>query len=393
MWTVLAGMFLRRASRNRMDCDRNEGRFAESVLRLSGQGVGDWPDGEELTVPCSETCCNLLRRGGTAQIQGAITDMVAHLVRGKSLECARFRGFVVVAVDGVEQEVTRRTGRADETETRFQLEAKVVAPNGLALSLMTERVKPHATENGKRDCEIRAFRRLAARLKRAFPRLPVCIVGDALYACSPVMRICRANGWKFVLTFKEGRSPDAYEMACDSMEVSKGCCGPLVARGVNQCKIETGVVAWTGGVKFTTQSEGEEFNVVACEETKGGPYRGMFATNYDVDCADVASEVVEWGRRRWNIESSFDVEKNNGYGLEHVFCNHWRCSRNFYLLMQLANNLWQMFNSCVVPKLAEGCRKMAQFEWVELLFRAFHEIGITVEFASMPRRYVRRMNL
>ena len=301
MWTVLAGMFLRRASRNRMDCDRNEGRFAESVLRLSGQGVDDWPDGEELTVPCSETCCNLLRRGGTAQIQGAITDMVAHLVRGKSLECARFRGFIVVAVDGVEQEVTRRTGRADEAETRFQLEAKVVAPNGLALSLMTERVKPHATENGKRDCEIKAFRRLAARLKRAFPRLPVCIVGDALYACSPVMRICRANGWKFVLTFREGRSPDAYEMACDSMEVSKGCCGPLVARGVNQCKIETGVVAWTGGVKFTTQSEGEEFNVVACEETKGGAYRGMFATNYDVDCADVASEVVEWGRRRWNI--------------------------------------------------------------------------------------------
>jgi hypothetical protein len=207
------------------------------------------------------------------------------------------------------------------------------------------------------------------------------------------MRICRANGWKFVLTFKEGRSPDAYEMACDSMEVSKGCCGPLVARGVNQCKIEAGVVAWTGGVKFTTQSEGEEFNVVACEETKGVSYRGMFATNYDVDCAGVASEVVEWGRRRWNVESSFDVEKNNGYGLEHVFCNHWRCSRNFYLLMQLANNLWQMFNACVVPKLAKGCRKMAQFEWVELLFRAFHEIGITAEFASMPRRYVRRMNI
>ena len=282
MWTALAGMFLRRASRNRMDCDRNEGRFAESVLRLSGQGVDDWPDGEELTVPCSETCCNLLRRGGTAQIQGAITDMVAHLVRGKSLECARFRGFVVVAVDGVEQEVTRRTGGAEATETRFQLEAKVVAPNGIALSLMTERVKPHVTENGKRDCEIKAFRRLAARLKRAFPRLPVCIVGDALYACSPVMRICRANGWKFILTFKEGRSPDAYEMACDSMEVSTGCCGPLVARGENQRKTETGVVAWTGGVKFTTQSEGEEFNVVACEETKGGTYRGMFATNYDV---------------------------------------------------------------------------------------------------------------
>ena len=36
---------------------------------------------------------------------------------------------------------------------------------------------------------------------------------------------------------------------------------------------------------------------------------------------------------------------------------------------------------------------MAQSEWVELLRRAFHEIGITAEFATMPRRYVRRMDL
>ena len=376
-----------------MDCDRNEGRLAESVLRLSGQGVDDWPDGEELTVPCSETCCNLFRHGGTAQLQGALADMVAHLVRNKSLECARFRGYVAVAVDGVEQEVTRLTKGVRTTETRYQLEAKVIAPNGISLSVMSERVRPHTTENGKRDCEIKAFRRLARRLKESFPRLPICIVGDALYACAPVMRICRDNGWKFILTFKEGRSPDAYEMACDSMLVSKGHCGTLVVRGENQRKVETGVVAWTAGVRFTTQSEGEEFSVVACEETRGGTYRGMFATNYDVDCAEVASEVVAWGRRRWNIESSFNVEKHNGYGLEHVFCNHWRCSRNFYLLMQLANNLWQVFNACVIPKVAEGCRKMAQSEWVELLRRAFHEIGITAEFATMPRRYVRRMDL
>lgn len=386
-------MFFRKASRNRMDCDRNDGRLAESVLRLSGQGVDDWPDGEGLTTPCSETCCNLLRRGGTAQIQGAITDMVASLVHGKSLECARFGGYLAVAVDGVEQEVARPTKSVPTTETRHQLEAKVIAPNGLALSLMSERVKPHTTENGKRDCEIRAFRRLAHRLKKAFPRLPVCIVGDALYACAPVMRICRGNGWKFILTFKEGRSPDAYALACDLMQFTKGRCGPLVARGKGRRKVETGVVAWTGGVKFTTQSEGEEYDVVACEETKGGTYRGMFATNFGVDRADVASGVVAWGRRRWNIESSFNVEKHNGYGLEHVFCNHWRCSRNFYLLMQLANNLWQIFNACVVPKLSEGCRKMAQFEWAELLCRAIHEIGITVDFAALPRRCVRRMDL
>ena len=147
------------------------------------------------------------------------------------------------------------------------------------------------------------------------------------------------------------------------MEVSKGQCGTLVVRGKNQRKIDSGVVAWTGGVKFTTQKEGEEFNVIA------------------------------WGRRRWNIESSFNVEKHGGYGLEHSFCSDWRCSRCLYLLMQLAHNLWQIYNACVLPKVAEGCRKMGQAEWVEILRRYFHMVGIRADFATVPRRYIRRMDL
>ena len=83
------------------------------------------------------------------------------------------------------------------------------------------------------------------------------------------------------------------------MEVSKGQCGTLVVRGKNQRTIDSGVVAWTGGVRFTTQKDG-------------------------------------------------------GYGLEHSFCSDWRCSRCLYLLMQLAHNLWQVYNACVLPKVAEG---------------------------------------
>ena len=52
------------------------------------------------------------------------------------------------------------------------------------------------------DCERSAFVRLAEKLKDAFPHLTVCVVGDALYVCRPVMDICRKNGWQFVLTFR-----------------------------------------------------------------------------------------------------------------------------------------------------------------------------------------------
>ncbi|MDE6312713.1 MAG: hypothetical protein K2M46_03700 [Lachnospiraceae bacterium] len=42
-----------------------------------------------------------------------------------------------------------------------------------------------------------------ARLKKNYPRLPICIQGDALYAVEPVMKICHENGWHYLFTHKE----------------------------------------------------------------------------------------------------------------------------------------------------------------------------------------------
>ena len=387
------GFLLRKASRNQMDGDRNEGRYAESIFRLSGQNIEEWPDGEALTLPCSETYCNLFKHGGTNRIQKAIGDHVSYLIHNKTLECAKLRGYYCMAVDATESERVWERGVGETGEIRCQLEAKIIGPNGLALSVRSETVRQYHTPKGKQDCEIEAFKRLAKKVRKMYPRLPICVVGDALYACGPVMKIFRDYNWKFILTFKQGRSPEAYDNACFSMECQKDHVGELVMRGENQRRIGTGLVAWTGGIRFVGQTEAEAFNVVACEELIKGGYRGMFATNFDVGNSETASEIVIWGRRRWNIENNFKVEKHDDCGLEHMFCGHWRCSRNLYLLMQLANNLWQIYNLCVLPKVNEGCRKMSQKKWVELLCRAMHDIGMTVPFSMVKRRYIRRLNL
>ena len=65
------------------------------------------------------------------------------------------------------------------------LEAKIVTQLGWSITVMSEHLDPWSDEREKQDCEQRAFERLARRLKAAFPRLPVCILGDALYACRP----------------------------------------------------------------------------------------------------------------------------------------------------------------------------------------------------------------
>ena len=43
------------------------------------------------------------------------------------------------------------------------------------------------------------------RLRKDYPKLTVCLEGDALYAAEPIMKICNGNHWKYILTQKDAR--------------------------------------------------------------------------------------------------------------------------------------------------------------------------------------------
>ena len=410
-WTVLLGMFLRRKSRNRMDSDRNSRGCAESVLRISGQDLSKWPGGEPYHAPSSQTCCYLLRRVPSSNLLDALHGMDDAVVRSKFLDGARHRGCFLVAFDATRQEGVWRMGGAERAGTRYQLEAKLLGPGGIALSLGSCTVKQYFDENGKIDCELTGFKVLARRIKRRFPRLPICAVGDALYACQPVMRICEDYGWKYILTFKKGRTPAAYAEAEALMRLEPGDAGEMSVRAKGGGREAVGDLEWARGVTLGEGKGEVSFNVVRCAEWAKGdgvsrpgvrrerindrpPYSGCFATNFDVCNAESASDVVACGRLRWNIENSFKVEKADyGFGLEHVFCNHWRCSRNFYILMQLANNLWQLFKAGCLPRLNAAPRNVAQCHWANIIADMLKFVGIKRPMDSMPTRYMRRMDL
>ena len=105
-----------------------------------------------------------------------------------------------------------------------------------------------------------------------------------------------------------------------------------------------------------------------------------------------ADAIGKWGRRRCDIESSFHVEKNGGYGLEPNFCNHSRASRNIYLLMQIAHNLWQLFNRGVLLPLQKRMknRNMTQKKWVDILLQKLIARGMRLSLDELPRRYISR---
>ena len=309
-------------------------------------------------------------------LEKVLVKLVEYLIRSKWFEAARFRGCICIAVDGTLCERKRSSKLSDKEKRRYALEARIVTPWGWNIPVMSEAVDAYDTAREKQDSERPAFVRLAERIKAAFPHLTVCILGDALYACRPVMDICRKNGWQFVFTFKEGVMPKVYAAVQEAkLRIGKS---DWVRSGGEEERT-CGVVSWVDGREIDLEyGEGVDFRVVTyfCWDSREGRYSGAFVTSFEVKDSGAALGIVACGRRRWNIENGFKVEKNDGFGLEHTFCNDDAAGRNYHILMQIAYVLWQVFAHGMLRRIGEGCRKMTQSGWARLLASALRFVGL-----------------
>ena len=80
----------------------------------------------------------------------------------------------------------------------------------MVFSIGSEFVENESENVDKQDCETKAFKRLADKIKKEYPKLRIIISGDALYASKPVMDICKEYKWKYIIRFKEGAIPTLY---------------------------------------------------------------------------------------------------------------------------------------------------------------------------------------
>lgn len=370
---ALLGLFLLRGgSVNSADADRGCGSYARWLRAVLGKG----PDDEGAGAPCGELLRHWFGRA-PAKLVGAILPAALNLLllRGKRLDLWRCNGCVLVAIDGTDREKCRKGTTQNGGERRVALVASVVTPQG-KFPVMYEEMDQYDWEADKADCELRALTRLAPSLKDAFPRLAICLVGDALYACESVFALCRENGWHFIATFKEGRSPAVSREADELLRLSPDNSGPYMPegwaarrrmRGGAQVAAD-GRVAWVERVDFT-QPKGEErlLTVVECEEKSPMPYRGRFVTDLGCGSAAEASLLATAGRLRWGIESQNNVQKHNGYGLGHAFVNKGDASKNFFTFMLLATLLWEVFYKFGLRHWQPGCGKVSERKWVELI--------------------------
>lgn len=98
----------------------------------------------------------------------------------------------------------KETGETTTVYMHHVLEAKLVVGD-MVFSISSEFIENESEEVTKQDCEIKAFHRLAKKLKQTYKRLPICILGDSLYVCEPVFSRCEEYKWKYLCRFKEER--------------------------------------------------------------------------------------------------------------------------------------------------------------------------------------------
>jgi len=227
------------------------------------------------------------------------------------------------------------------------LQAKIVSDRGLALSIGTAFIEnpPGLTGDDyqamKQDCELTAFKeRLAPSLKADFPRLAICIVADALFACGPVMTICKDYHWDYILTFKQTALPALWTDVQQLLSLV-----PDNRRVVELLDGGRQVYRWVNDVCYEDSERREHaFDAIICEETVNGKTTTFaWITTFNVTEDNVATIATKGGRPRWNIENQgFNTQKNGGYNLEHAYSHDPNVMKSYYYLLQIAHNLMQL---------------------------------------------------
>ncbi len=183
----LLSFVLQMASRREANRELSRPAFLATLQAL-------FPELESL--PHADTLHRLLQEIEVQALEEAHVELLRRWIRNK-----KFRRYLIsqcypIAIDGTqklarggqwlgEEWLERRRQTADGERVQqyvYVLEANLVFHNGVSLPLLSEFLNyaEGDPDDHKQDCELKAFYRLAARLKAYFPRLPILLLLDGL---------------------------------------------------------------------------------------------------------------------------------------------------------------------------------------------------------------------
>lgn len=390
MAEVCAGalfMFMfKETSRNAYNNDRREDKFRKAIYSYF-----------KISLPQGDTVDDVLRSLPVNLLETIKAQLVSRLIEKKLLRKFRLlEGYYFIAIDATGMAtfdkrhcphcLTKTSKNEKTTYFHYVLEAKLVTASGLSISLASEFVENQpGRDYDKQDCEQKAFVRLAAKIKKYYPRLPICILADGLYPNSTVFDICRENHWRFIITLKDNCLKTfntevnllmATARKRTIFKADKTTRTTLEYTFLNDIEYDMHGYSWVLCHEKVTSIKDK------CDKTQ----KFAYITNI-YQSVDNVVETADGGRLRWKIENEgFNTQKNHGYELEHKYSRvSYPAMQNYYQILQVAHMINQLASQTnqFIELMAEHSKQTIVDLWKKLFLflMTFEEQADTVCFS------------
>lgn len=209
---------------------------------------------------------------------------------------------------------------------KYVLECKLVVGN-IVISLDSEFIENEEinNENQKQDCETKAFKRMIKRIKKNYPRYKFIITGDALYATTPIINLCKTYHWNFIFNFKTDRLK----------EVNRSFEGNI--KLLNETTLSNYYLSTN--IEFNDNL----INVMKYIEKKNN---NETIFRYITDLLvndDNIKDIIKLGRNRWKIENNgFHMQKHGTFDITHLNSRNDNAMKCHYFFIQFAHTIRQL---------------------------------------------------
>ena len=400
LMAAVVSFLLKCSSRNAFNLKSKDKQFRQNYYRMFRLGL-----------PHMDAVNELLEKMDTEAFEALRCRLLSSLIEKRVVHRLRFFSkYFCVAVDAtgayqwgdtppeaIRAHALKKVSASGKT-TYFSLvlEAVLICSNGMSIPLMSEWVANDGQQYDKQDCELKAFKRLAVRMKNYFPRLPICILADGLYTNVALMDICKQYQWQFIVVFKDGNLPSVWEEVNSLL--------PLERNNTSQQTSCDSTWWYANHYQWVNDIEYQKHNIhwvkCACEnqhrktgEKKNNKF--VFLTSMKVERQNVVS-ILSAGRARWNIEDHFNTQKNRGGELHHKFNRvNFNAVKNWHNIRQLATLIGELVEfSAEMQSLKNQIPKMTWKEIWEnlnslLIMCPIEEVIVEFEHCSSAKRQVR----
>jgi len=311
--------------------------------------------------------------------------IVYSLIRSKMFDKFRYNGKFQLIVDGTglvtfnykhcEHCIVKKHSDGTYTYEHNVLEAKLVFDT-FVLSIDSEFIEnPDSSVINikKQDCEMNAFKRMAIRIKKNFPKLKFIITADALYTSGPFIKVCLDNKWDYIFRLKSDKLKTVNRDFDGIIKLESGSSfeNYFLVKNYVFNKYIFNIVRYIDKAPPNTKNQKDKIFT--------------FITNLSISNNNI-KKIVNMGRNRWKIENQgFNNQKNIYFDITHMCSLNYNAMKAHYLFIQFAHTIRQLLD--LGTKVIESMRSKIK----EISFSILNELISTqinlVESISFQLRF------